>query len=249
MKKKERTEAIISALREAQTLSVQALSERFGVSVITIRKDLQQLESEGLVIRTFGGVTLGTNGDETYQSAYNRQRIADRILEEIHEGDCIILNAGETTRLIARGLLHFQRLRIITNSVYVTKELSEKKGFQVIFLGGEMNASAVFTFGPDAAAQLEQYRADMLIISPSGLSHERGLTTRHPEAADLLRMMTLRANRIIIAADERKIGYESFYHVCDTSKISMLVTNTPASSHAQQELSELQKSGIHIVLC
>ena len=95
--------------------------------------------------------------------------------------------------------------------------------------------------------QLEQYKANKLIMSASGLSCSTGLTTRHMEAADLLRKMIARTETVIVVADDTKIGFESFYHVGDLSAVDMLITN--ATSKTEQELQKIQNIGIHVVKC
>ena len=120
-------------------------------------------------------------------------------------------------------------------------------GIQLIFLGGEVNADAVFTYGYDAVNQLEQYKANKLILSVSGLSCAAGLTTRHMEAADLLRKMIDRTQTVIAVADDTKICFESFYHVGDLQAVDMLVTNS--TDTAAEELDRIEMMGIRVFQC
>lgn len=129
----------------------------------------------------------------------------------------------------------------------IARELVQQTGIRVIFLGGEVNAGAVFTYGWDAATQLEQYKANKLILSASGISCRNGVTTRHMEAADLLRKMIARTETVIAVADDTKIGFESFYHVGALHIVDKLVTNIAPTS--EKELQRIEAEGIPVCRC
>ena len=242
-----RANRIMALLRQNGTVQASQISELLQVSLVTVRKDLQRMEDEGLLRRTHGGAAI--RGVEANPDP--RTKVMDRIAEaaaaQIHDGDCVIMNAGNTTLLTARKLLGRKNVTIITNSIAIARELVQQTSIKLIFLGGEVNAEAVFTYGWDAVTQLEQYKANKLIMSASGLSCSTGLTTRHMEAADLLRKMIARTETMIVVADDTKIGFESFYHVGDLSAVDMLITN--ATSKTEQELQKIQNIGIHVVKC
>ena len=242
-----RANRIMALLRQNGTVQASQVSQLLQVSLVTVRKDLQRMEDEGLLRRTHGGAAI--RGQETCQDPRQAamERIAEAAAEQIYAGDCVIMNAGNTTLLTARKLLGRKDLTIITNSIAIARELVQQTGIKLIFLGGEVNAEAVFTYGWDAVTQLEQYKANKLILSASGFSCSAGLTTRHMEAADLLRKMIARTQTVIAVADDTKIGFESFYHVGNLDAVDMLITNsTPA---AEQELQKLENMGIHVHRC
>ena len=242
-----RANQIMALLRQNGTVQSSQISELLQVSLVTVRKDLQRMEDEGLLRRTHGGAAI--RGVETDPDP--RTKVMDRIAEaaaaQIHDGDCVIMNAGNTTLLTARKLLGRKNVTIITNSIAIARELVQQTSIKLIFLGGEVNAEAIFTYGWDAIAQLEQYKANKLILSVSGFSYSAGLTTRHMEAADLLRKMIARTETVIAVADDTKIGFESFYHVGNLDAVDMLITNpTPAT---EQELEKLTDKNIHVCRC
>ena len=242
-----RANQIMKLLRKTGTAQASDISKHLQVSLVTVRKDLQRMEDEGLLHRIHGGAAIR----ETKASPDSRMVIVDRIAEaaakEINTGDCVIMNAGNTTLLTARKLLGRKGITIITNSIAIARELVQQTGIKLIFLGGEVNAEAIFTYGWDAIAQLEQYKANKLILSVSGFSYSAGLTTRHMEAADLLRKMIARTETVIAVADDTKIGFESFYHVGNLDAVDMLITNpTPAT---EQELEKLTDKNIHVCRC
>lgn len=244
---KSRANRIMELLRQNGTVQAAQLSHLLNVSLVTVRKDLQHMENEGLLRRTHGGAVLcGAQAmPDPRQDAM--ERIAEAAAGQIQDGDCVIMNAGKTTLLTARKLLGRKNLTIITNSMAITRELIRESGTQLIFLGGKVNGESGFTYGWDAVAQLEQYKAHKLILSASGISCSAGLTTRHMEAADLLRKMIERTQNVIAVADDTKIGFESFYHVGDLHAVDMLVTNT--AEFAETELQKIEAMGIYVCRC
>lgn len=242
-----RANRIMELLRKNGTVEAAQLSRLMQVSVVTIRKDLQRMEEEGLLHRTHGGAAICSTGSSPDARIAAMERIAHRAAEEIREGDCVIMNAGNTTLLTARKLANRKNITIITNSVAIARELVHRTGIQLIFLGGEVNGDAVFTYGYDAVTQLEQYKANKLILSCSGLSCSAGLTTRHTEAADLMRKMIARTQTVIAVADDTKIGFESFSHVGDLHTVDMLVTNE--TEVTKEELAKMEAMGIRVCRC
>lgn len=243
----QRANQIMELLRKTGTAQASQISALLQVSVVTVRKDLQRMEDEGKLRRTHGGAAIRGGQTTPDPRSVAMEAIASRAAEEIREGDCVIMNAGNTTLLTAQKLLGRKNITIITNSIAIARELAQQNRIKLIFLGGEVNAEAVFTYGWDAVAQLEQYKANKLILSVSGLSCSAGLTTRHMEAADLLRKMIARTQSVIAVADDTKIGFESFYHVGDLGAVDMLVTN--ASQSVEVELNRIEAMGICVCKC
>lgn len=234
-------------LRKSGTAQASDISGMLQVSLVTVRKDLQRMENEGLLHRIHGGAAIKDVQTTHDPRMLAMERIAEAAAGEIADGDCVIMNAGNTTLLTARKLLGRKGITIITNSIAIARELVQQTGIKLIFLGGEVNAEAVFTYGWDAVTQLEQYKANKLILSASGLSCTTGLTTRHMEAADLLRKMIARTETVIAVADDTKIGFESFYHVGDLNAVDQLITNSMFTT--ERELENIQAMGIHVRRC
>lgn len=243
----ERSNQILAILRKQGSIRVSQLEALLQVSPVTVRKDLQQLEDMGALVRTHGGAALTGPRIPRDPRMDAMERIAEAAAAQIRQGDCVILNAGNTTLLTARKLRDRQGITIITNSIPIARELAMDRGIKLIFLGGEVNADAVFSYGWDAVTQLEQYKANKLILSVSGISNGAGLTTRHMEAADLLRKMIARTQTVIAVADSTKIGFESFCHVGDLECVDMLITNSAEETAAHLE--EIRRRNIQIICC
>lgn len=233
-------------LKNRQIIRVEELSKIFSVSVVTIRKDLQRLEDEGKLLRTFGGVTSCVSDSKEQKRRVAMQSIAKRVVQEIREDDFIILNAGTTTMLTAWELRE-KKIKAITNSISAAREIKRHKGSKAILLGGELARDAAFTHGSEAIEQLKQYKANKLILSISGISCSAGVTTRHMEAAELFRWMIACAEEVIMVADETKIGFESFYNVGDLKVVDKLITNF--SEGNEEELQQMERLGVCVCRC
>ncbi|MCI8853071.1 MAG: DeoR/GlpR transcriptional regulator [Lachnospiraceae bacterium] len=247
MKYQEREQRILEILGDQQTIRAAELSQLLGVSVVTVRKDLQQMEDEGKLIRTFGGASARRDMRGKDERLEILHRISDYTEREIQDGESLIMNAGTTTLLLAQKLQWGKRLKVLTNSVYAAGELSGRDEIQLILLGGKMSSDAVFTSGRDTIEQLEQYKVDKLILSVNGISCTKGLTTRHVDTADLYRKMIERAKEVIVVADESKVGMESFYYVCGLEVVTKIITNDSKSS--QNSLEQMRKLGIQVCVC
>lgn len=234
-------------LEKQQTVKAEELSQILKTSLVTIRKDLQRLEDEGKLIRIFGGAASCMVDSKEQQRMQAMQKIAKYAASEIHDGDCIIMNAGTTNFHILRTMPDYQHLKVITNSLAIAKELSRRKGIQVIFLGGEISLDAVYSFGSEVIEQIGQYKAHKVILSVSGINCSRGITTRHMEVADLFYKMIERAEEVIVVADSTKIGFESFYHVSGLEVVDKLITNQSAEN--EEELQQMERMGVKVCRC
>jgi len=250
MKFQERKQVILELLQKQNMVRAEELSKLFGVSLVTIRKDLQKMEDDGLLVRTFGGAASCTVDSTERQRIRDMQAIADFVGQEIKDGECIILNAGTTNTFTARNL-RGKHLKVVTNAVSIARELNGYEGIKVILLGGEMKkewaGDVMFTYGSETIEQMMQFKADKVILSASGISCARGITTRYMEATELFREMMGRAKEVIVVADGTKIGFESFYHVSDLDVIDKLVTNRQVQN--EEELQQLEKMGVPVWRC
>ena len=247
MNYQERAALISGVLESTPTVSVEALAKLLNVTVVTVRKDLTRMEKAGLLVRTFGGAARTATGLPQNPNTQMLRRIANRAAEEVSDGDCIILNAGSTTLLLAKCLLLHKNLKLITNSIPLGRELINKKDCQLILLGGRLSGDAVFTHGKDAIRQMAQYKADKLFLSVNGVSLTSGLTTRHAMVADLFMQMIERANEVIVLADDSKFGFESFCHVCDLTAVDKIIMNETENN--REALLEIEQSGIIVCRC
>jgi DeoR/GlpR family transcriptional regulator of sugar metabolism len=218
-----RRQQILNILEETGTLNVTELADRFGVSSVTIRKDLDDLGAEGLLERTFGGAVF------SHRSRFNRsflQRaqeyrqeklaIAATALEYIKEGDTIILDAGTTTLALAQLLKEqVKSVFVITRSVPAALELSSG-GYDILLLGGIVRNKSLALLGRETLRIIERYRADKAFLGSTGFTAEMGHSTPNPDDAQIKEALIRIADETYVLADSSKYG-----HNCLTSFVQL----------------------------
>ncbi len=245
-----RREEIINIIRELGRVKVSDLSEKYGISEVSIRKDLELLEAEGHLSRVHGGAValnkLYVNMDlnERYRTnALAKRKLADYAAKFIEDNDTIMMNAGTTLTYVLRAIRNKKNITIVTNSVQNATEAALYSDFNVILLGGELDSKYQFTYGEDAINQLENYHANKCILSVDGISASAGLTLYYSNEASLAKKMIESSGTVIVTADSTKIGKNVFAKITDASKIDILVTN---HTENKAELERLKKLAIKI---
>jgi DeoR/GlpR family transcriptional regulator of sugar metabolism len=220
-----RREQMVNLLEETGTLNVGELADRFGVSVVTIRKDLGELEAEGLLERTFGGAVFSHRSrfnrsflQRTTERRQEKHAIAAAALEYVQNGDTIFLDAGTTTLALAQLLKrHVKSVFIITCSVPAALELSSA-GYDILLLGGLIGRKGLALFGRETLKMIERYRADKAFLGSSGFTIEKGHSTPNPEDAQIKEALIRVADKTLILVDSSKYGHDcltSFAHLRD----------------------------------
>jgi len=228
----ERRHYILSLLQQEGRVLIAALSEALGVSRITLRKDLDYLASRGLVRRTHGGAlsregtTLlnPTLDERQMQQSAEKARIARRAALMVHEGMCVILDAGSTMSAIARELRSFKQLTVISNSVDVASELSET-AVEVILTGGTYSAKTRCLLGPLAVDSLNSFRADLMFLGAFSFDPKVGVLKPNQEEARVSRAMVQAASRVVVACDSTKFQQQSMALVIPPGKINAVITD------------------------
>src|ERR1700742_239703 len=180
----ERRQHILELIQNQGRALVSDLSEQLNISQITIRKDLDYLQSKGLILRSHGGaLRLQSSAlvDPSLQEkqkhhSQEKERIAAAAIKMVEEGQCLILDSGTTTTAIAQGLKQFKDLTVITNAVNIAAELAGTD-FEVILIGGTLRKNSFSLVGPLAEDNLEEMHADILFLGVDGFDLEVGITT------------------------------------------------------------------------
>ena len=252
MTAEQRKQRILDLLKENDTVRVTNLSRQFGVSEVTIRTDLEDMEKKGLLSRIHGGAvssykpyySMNLNHRlETNQKA--KVAIAERVAELIQPNDTVMLNAGTTTLLVFRKFPTNYNLSIVTNSISIALEASGNPNYNVILVGGSVNTKYQFTYGNDAVRQLQKYHADKLILSVDGIDTHQGFTTYYNKEATVAMAMIEQSNCCIIAADRSKFGHSAFAKISDLSVADYIVTNGHLTPELQEELNN---NGVNVLM-
>ncbi len=226
-----RHDRIITLIRKMRKVSVQELTERLGVTNVTVRKDLSFLEEKGILMRTHGGAVLAEN---SYRDQYFLQRkesfteekagIARRAAEFIFEDDTIYIDSGSTASFLAREISG-KSIRVLTNSLEVINILSHSGDCVLISVGGSFRQEAGSFIGPQAEEMLRNFRIDLAFLGASGISSEGDFSSYNIFESQLKSTVIASSKRKIILADSSKYGKEAFSVFARGRDIDMLVTD------------------------
>lgn len=246
MLKSERLAAILEMLAKGGRVEVGALAQQFSVSDMTVRRDLEELESRDLCRRVHGGAVPGTSRSYEPPFSVREQReaeaktaIAEAVVDLLGVGETVFLDVGTTTLEVARCLRGRSNLTILTPSLFVANELADEAGLRVICLGGTARPGERSLVGTLTIEAIRQFHLDVVVLGVGGLDAEAGLTEFNLEDAAVKRAARDRCRRVIVAADETKLGTVAFAVVADASDIDTLVTNAPDDHDQVQRLRQL----------
>jgi|HubBroStandDraft_6_1064221.scaffolds.fasta_scaffold222285_2 DeoR family transcriptional regulator of aga operon len=236
-----RSTDILRELRQAGSVSVGSLSDKLGVSLATVRRDLQEMEARGLLRRTHGGAIPieplfyePFRHDQSFQDQVGRfadekRRIAMAAAGLVSPGDTVAFTAGTTTTELMRSLQGLSGISVVTNTVNVAMELSARKDIDVFVTGGHLRGDWFSLVGPAAIATVRGLFIDVMFIGVNGIHAERGLTCLNPDEAEINRAMVQQAKRKIAVTDHSKLGIITKWLICATEAIDLLITDKGAS--------------------
>lgn len=230
----ERRADIIQILNTKNRVMISELCERYGLSEVSIRKDLEILKKRNLLLRIRGGAirvpsTIGGNDariDAKRLFYYKQKRaIGKRAASLINENETIIIDSGTTTMEIAKNLQNFKNLTIITNAIDIALEVSKYDRFNVILLGGHLRGSSLSTVGPLAESVLKVCYCDKLFLGVDSFSIEKGISTPNLEEANINQTMISMAKECIAVFDSSKFDKRSFAFIAQVKEINAIVTD------------------------
>ena len=207
---KQRRHMILSLLIEKGEITVEELSELFDISEVTIRKDLTELEKNGLLMRKYGGAVLMPSNiiqEDTCEEVSNRKlSLAISAVELIKDHNRIIIDSGSTTAALINQLSTKNGLVVMTNSLPVANALQEIENEPTLLMtGGTWDSHSDSFQGQVAESVLRSYDFDQLFIGADGIDLERGTTTFN-ELVGLSRVMSEVAREVILMVESEKIG-------------------------------------------
>lgn len=229
----ERQDTILQLAREQGRVEVAALAEAFNVTTETVRRDLSDLQRRRLLRRVHGGAVLWSSGgyeplisQRTSRNTLEKERIAAAAAAELPPEGTVLLDSGTTTSRIVPHLAAELDLTIVTNSVVAAQLLADHRGVRVFVLGGSFDKQTLAMVGEQTVADVQRMRVDTLLLGTDGISVEGGLTTPHPNHAELKRAMVGTARRVVLLADASKVGHDHFLRFAHLEQIDTLITDT-----------------------
>lgn len=245
-----RTDQILRELQRSGSVSIEFLCSLLDVSVATARRDLQDLEEQGLLRRTHGGAVSieplfyePFRHDSSFQEqigryAEEKRRIALAAAEMVNDGDTIALTAGTTTTEVVRSVRNHQGVTVVTSTINVAMELVKRKDLEVFVTGGFLRGDWFSLVGPTAGWAMSQIYVDKVFLGVNGIDAQKGLTSGNNGEAAINRIMVNQAKQRIVVADHSKLGAVSTYRFCGADEVQVLITDTGATDAAVKPFRE-----------
>ncbi|GAB3958516.1 DeoR/GlpR family DNA-binding transcription regulator [Actinoallomurus acanthiterrae] len=230
----QRRAELVRYVRERGHATVTELATGFGVSVDTIRRDLDHLARRRLLARTHGGaMALGerATADTPFENRISvhkaaKQAIGARAARLISDDETVLINGGTTTLEVVRALTGKRNLTVVTNNLRVPSEIPPDVVRDLYVIGGACRVASMVTVGPVGFAGTRGISADVAVIGVGGVSGDNGLSTTNLPEAQMIRQMIESSSRVVIVADSSKFSRNTFVHICDLKEVSVLVTDS-----------------------
>jgi DeoR/GlpR family transcriptional regulator of sugar metabolism len=248
----ERRRLIGERLRQQGSVSVAVLEAEFAISPMTARRDLVELERQGVAQRTHGGAILpglSSHEDSFFQrldvAVEAKERLAGAAVKQLAPGNAVFLDCSTTAYFVARRLVRDNfRCTLLTNAVPVLELVCESDAPQVelIGLGGTLRKLTRSLVGPQAVLGIEAHFADQVVFSVAGLTDGGHLTDPDPLEAEIKRTMIRRARRAILLVDDSKFDRAALSVIADVAEVDVIL----AAGVPDRSLVRLRHAGIEV---
>lgn len=257
MLSEQRYKEILNVLEREGSVKTTTLCKVLQTSRETIRRDLEYMETKGMIRRIHGGamrVESSQGGDLSYTS-FNKRKVEHPLYKEevareaasyIREGQSVALDSGTTALTLAKVIKErFHSLTVVTNSLAVANELADAEGITLVVTGGIYRADEEAFISDIATLIFSTINVDIFFLTTCGISVERGVTYQRMDEILVQNRMMDAAERTIVIADSTKLGVNSLVRMCGIEKISMIVTDSRASA---QQISAFEQAGVRVVV-
>ena len=228
---KERQDEILNYLKIHEAVSVKSLTRLLYASEATVRRDLDELEKNGLIKRIFGGATLAEAKNSQLplyirerENAEGKYTICMTAKELIREGDVIFLDASSTAQTLVRFLRDFKEITVVTNGLKVANLLLESN-IKTYCTGGRLINNSYAFIGRHAESLLEEMRFDICFLSCMGLSMDGDFTDTSEAETDLRRVALSVSERRVMLMTDTKLGKVYLHKLCSASDVDHIITN------------------------
>lgn len=226
---KNRINLILELLAKNKVLEVTELSEALGVSQVTVRKDLDKLEKQGVIIRKHGSAQIASPDDITGRIAYhyeNKRIIAKKAVELVEDGETIMIENGSCCALFSDELAKSrENITIITNSAFIAEYVRNKSDFEIILLGGILQKNSQVIVGPMVKECIKSFNVDKFFIGTDGYTIENGFTNKDPMRTQAVKDMAEQANNVIILTESEKFSAVGVVQMGLKDHIEMVITD------------------------
>jgi DeoR family transcriptional regulator of aga operon len=251
IKRTDRMRTVLALLRDRGEVTAQVLGTELRVSAATLRRDLAELEEQGLLVRTHGGArALDPSGSEIpvrlrdHRMVTIKRRIAQHAAALIPAGpQAVALTGGVTTGEVARSLKGRPHMTIVTNSLTIAADCAVDANLKVIATGGLVRANSLEAVGPMSEHAFQVINVGTAVLGADGMSAEVGATTYDEAEARTAIAMASNAQQVIVAVDGSKIGKITLAKMVPPGRIHHLVTDSTADP---VQLQQISATGMHV---
>ncbi|MCB0647119.1 MAG: DeoR/GlpR transcriptional regulator [Saprospiraceae bacterium] len=248
-----RRKVILEMLSEKGEVSVSELSDKFEVSEVTIRNDLDQLEQKKVLIRARGGaLKLEANvandqrlGEKSKINLKEKIKIGKKAAQLVLESDTVIIDSGSTTGELAKNLPDLNDLTVITNALNIANLLGAAPQINLIIPGGYLRKNSLSLVGPLAEKSLLNFNVDKVFLGVDGFDTRQGIYTPNIEEARLNEIMIEISQEVIVLTDSSKFSKRSFAFICNPSRIHKVITD---NNILLDDKKRLQDSGVEVII-
>lgn len=239
--------ALLEVMQSQGSVTVEYLAEKLGVTLQTVRRDVQRLADSGLLTRFHGGVRVPRSTIENiahqqreHLNTAGKTRIAQAVAAEVPNDCSLILNIGTTTECIARALLRHSGLRVITNNLNVASILSANLNCEVIVVGGVVRGRDQGIIGEAAVDFIRQFKVDIAIIGISAIESDGSLRDFDYREVKVSQTIISHAREVWLAADSSKFNRPAMVEVGNLTQIDRLFTDASPPEPFPTLLNEAQ---------
>lgn len=247
----DRHRKIVELVNERKSISVSELSKMFSVTEATIRRDLDKLEKENLLIKTHGGaISIDSNQTENsfeeleILKVPEKRAIGKRAAQLVCAGDLIAIDASTTSWYMVQELPDIP-ITVLTNSIKIAMELSKRNHITVLSTGGILSSKTLSYFGPLAENSLSGYRVNKVFLSCRGIDLEQGLRDNNEMHAIIKKKMIEIADEVILMADSSKFSTSALSYIAPINVVNIIITDSQVDKETK---SKIKKQNIELLV-
>lgn len=247
-----RRKSILALFETEEMVRTGELAEMLGVSIMTIRRDLNSLAEDGIVTLTHGGATLNRGSLFEHNMLYKQEilieekrKIGEYAASFVNESDTVYIDTGSTPLRVAEALCEKRNLSIVSPSLSAQQMLAHSQGINLISTPGIFREKAYGFLGQLTCEFVRRYKFDVVFLGVEGIDAEHGVSVQDITDGETKRALLQQAEKVIVVADYTKIGKSFFTTVASLNQIDVIVTNANADSKV---IEEIRAQGVEVCL-
>ncbi|MFV0452954.1 MAG: DeoR/GlpR family DNA-binding transcription regulator [Propioniciclava sp.] len=243
-----RQDRILEYVTENRRVDVTDLAAMMAVSTVTIRKDLDRLEKNGLLRREHGYAVAAHEDNMLSRLAYHhelKRTIASRVADTVADGETVMIESGSTCAILAEELSRSHRgITIITNSAFIADFTRRNNGARVVLLGGDYQPESQVCVGPLTSAGAAGFFVKRLFIGVDGFTAEAGFTGKNHLRAETVRAMAKQAEELVVMTESIKFPRKGAVRLVPASAVTTVYTDDRLPAPIQ---SQLTSAGVRVI--